>query len=202
MIGFFFSHQMFITKTWWNSTETMLWVFTFFLPEFLPGAQGQLLYFGVAYFSNIDMIIAKMAYNESYFFHFQSIWNRKEVKYSRSVPISKLWNCVLVCWEASSRHLQRWESYFFLILMLGTPCLVLWNEGFCLVDDIKYVLFCLPGLRENRRHPAAYLVHGAKALNNAFRTWTRKEVRQNFILSVIIILGIIPSLAFTAELNI
>uniref|UniRef100_A0A3B3VHV4 PHD finger protein 8 n=1 Tax=Poecilia latipinna TaxID=48699 RepID=A0A3B3VHV4_9TELE len=31
------------------------------------------------------------------------------------------------------------------------------------------------GLRENRRHPASYLVHGAKALNNAFRTWTRKE---------------------------
>uniref|UniRef100_A0A4W5KJM4 PHD finger protein 8 n=1 Tax=Hucho hucho TaxID=62062 RepID=A0A4W5KJM4_9TELE len=24
-------------------------------------------------------------------------------------------------------------------------------------------------------HPATYLVHGAKALNNAFRTWTRKE---------------------------
>lgn len=33
------------------------------------------------------------------------------------------------------------------------------------------------GLRENRRHPATYLVHGAKALNNAFRGWTRKEVR-------------------------
>ncbi len=32
------------------------------------------------------------------------------------------------------------------------------------------------GLRENRRHPATYLVHGAKALNNAFRSWTRKEV--------------------------
>lgn len=38
------------------------------------------------------------------------------------------------------------------------------------------VLFCLGGLRENRRHPATYLVHGAKALNNAFRGWTRKEV--------------------------
>lgn len=36
--------------------------------------------------------------------------------------------------------------------------------------------FCLTGLRENRRHPASYLVHGAKALNNAFRGWTRKEV--------------------------
>ena len=32
------------------------------------------------------------------------------------------------------------------------------------------------GLRENRRHPASYLVHGAKSLNNAFRGWTRKEV--------------------------
>lgn len=38
------------------------------------------------------------------------------------------------------------------------------------------VLFCPGGLRENRRHPATYLVHGAKALNNAFRGWTRKEV--------------------------
>uniref|UniRef100_A0A8C4YRT8 PHD finger protein 8 n=1 Tax=Gopherus evgoodei TaxID=1825980 RepID=A0A8C4YRT8_9SAUR len=28
----------------------------------------------------------------------------------------------------------------------------------------------------NRRHPAAYLVHGAKALNTAFRAWTRREV--------------------------
>lgn len=38
------------------------------------------------------------------------------------------------------------------------------------------MLSCLIGLRENRRHPATYLVHGAKALNNAFRGWTRKEV--------------------------
>uniref|UniRef100_A0A8C4I2K1 PHD finger protein 8 n=1 Tax=Dicentrarchus labrax TaxID=13489 RepID=A0A8C4I2K1_DICLA len=33
----------------------------------------------------------------------------------------------------------------------------------------------LDTFRENRRHPATYLVHGAKALNNAFRGWTRKE---------------------------
>ncbi|XP_066566238.1 histone lysine demethylase PHF8 isoform X2 [Amia ocellicauda] len=39
----------------------------------------------------------------------------------------------------------------------------------------KHLLDTFRGLRENRRHPAAYLVHGAKALNNAFRTWTRKE---------------------------
>lgn len=38
------------------------------------------------------------------------------------------------------------------------------------------MLLYLTGLRENRRHPATYLVHGAKALNNAFRGWTRKEV--------------------------
>lgn len=38
------------------------------------------------------------------------------------------------------------------------------------------MLVYIAGLRENRRHPATYLVHGAKALNNAFRTWTRKEV--------------------------
>ncbi|TNM87119.1 histone lysine demethylase PHF8 [Takifugu flavidus] len=39
----------------------------------------------------------------------------------------------------------------------------------------KHLLDTFRGLRENRRHPAAYLVHGAKALNNAFRGWTRKE---------------------------
>lgn len=39
----------------------------------------------------------------------------------------------------------------------------------------KHLLDTFRGLRENRRHPATYLVHGAKALNNAFRTWTRKE---------------------------
>lgn len=112
-------------------------------------------------------------------------------------------NFETVCWYVGKHLLDtfRGEKAEFLILMLGTPCLVLWGEGFCLVDDIEYVLFCLPGLRENRRHPAAYLVHGAKALNNAFRGWTRKEVGQNVILSIIILLGIIPSLAFTAELN-
>lgn len=47
---------------------------------------------------------------------------------------------------------------------------------------INLVLFCLTGLRENRRHPATYLVHGAKALNNAFRTWTRKEVKPYLLL--------------------
>lgn len=40
----------------------------------------------------------------------------------------------------------------------------------------SYVAVCYVGLRENRRHPASYLVNGAKALNNAFRSWTRKEV--------------------------
>uniref|UniRef100_A0A8C6NMQ0 PHD finger protein 8 n=1 Tax=Nothobranchius furzeri TaxID=105023 RepID=A0A8C6NMQ0_NOTFU len=39
----------------------------------------------------------------------------------------------------------------------------------------KHLLDTFRGLRENRRHPASYLVHGAKALNNAFRGWTRKE---------------------------
>uniref|UniRef100_A0A3B3RRG8 PHD finger protein 8 n=1 Tax=Paramormyrops kingsleyae TaxID=1676925 RepID=A0A3B3RRG8_9TELE len=39
----------------------------------------------------------------------------------------------------------------------------------------KHLLDTLRGLRENRRPPASYLVHGAKALNNAFRSWTRKE---------------------------
>lgn len=51
----------------------------------------------------------------------------------------------------------------------------------CLLFDIVILLalcYFLTGLRENRRHPATYLVHGAKALNNAFRSWTRKEVGQ------------------------
>lgn len=47
-------------------------------------------------------------------------------------------------------------------------------------SDVIFIVIdcaiCLGGLRENRRHPATYLVHGAKALNNAFRGWTRKEV--------------------------
>uniref|UniRef100_V9KE44 Histone lysine demethylase PHF8 n=1 Tax=Callorhinchus milii TaxID=7868 RepID=V9KE44_CALMI len=40
----------------------------------------------------------------------------------------------------------------------------------------KHLLDTFRGLRENGRHPAAYLVHGAKALNMAFRSWTKKEV--------------------------
>ncbi|XP_043829648.1 histone lysine demethylase PHF8 isoform X2 [Dromiciops gliroides] len=39
----------------------------------------------------------------------------------------------------------------------------------------KHILDIFRGLRENRRHPASYLVHGAKALNLAFRSWTKKE---------------------------
>ncbi|XP_072286832.1 histone lysine demethylase PHF8 isoform X2 [Pyxicephalus adspersus] len=39
----------------------------------------------------------------------------------------------------------------------------------------KHLLDTFRGLRENRRHPASYLLHGAKALNTAFRSWTKKE---------------------------
>ncbi|XP_049984273.1 histone lysine demethylase PHF8 isoform X2 [Alexandromys fortis] len=39
----------------------------------------------------------------------------------------------------------------------------------------KHILDIFRGLRENKRHPASYLVHGGKALNLAFRAWTRKE---------------------------
>ncbi|XP_029463773.1 histone lysine demethylase PHF8 isoform X2 [Rhinatrema bivittatum] len=39
----------------------------------------------------------------------------------------------------------------------------------------KHLLDTFRGLRENRRHPPAYLLHGAKALNMVFRSWTRKE---------------------------
>uniref|UniRef100_A0A673IUK6 Histone lysine demethylase PHF8-like n=1 Tax=Sinocyclocheilus rhinocerous TaxID=307959 RepID=A0A673IUK6_9TELE len=43
---------------------------------------------------------------------------------------------------------------------------VCWYVGKHLLDTFR---------GKNRRHPATYLVHGAKALNNAFRSWTRKE---------------------------
>ncbi|XP_040854141.1 histone lysine demethylase PHF8 isoform X2 [Ochotona curzoniae] len=39
----------------------------------------------------------------------------------------------------------------------------------------KHILDIFRGLRQNRRHPASYLVHGGKALNLAFRAWTKKE---------------------------
>ncbi|EDL07486.1 PHD finger protein 8, isoform CRA_b [Mus musculus] len=39
----------------------------------------------------------------------------------------------------------------------------------------KHILDIFRGLRENRRHPASYLVHGGKALNLAFRAWPKKE---------------------------
>ncbi|XP_048475784.1 histone lysine demethylase PHF8, partial [Rhincodon typus] len=39
----------------------------------------------------------------------------------------------------------------------------------------KHLLDTFRGLRENQRHPANYLVHGAKSLNVAFRSWTKKE---------------------------
>lgn len=61
-------------------------------------------------------------------------------------------------------------------------CLSLRTRVFtvCHGNIINVLLLCLTGLRENRRHPATYLVHGAKALNNAFRSWTRKEVDKMF----------------------
>ncbi|XP_072102311.1 histone lysine demethylase PHF8 isoform X1 [Mobula birostris] len=39
----------------------------------------------------------------------------------------------------------------------------------------KHLLDTFRGLRENGRHPAHYLVHGAKSLNMAFRSWMKKE---------------------------
>ncbi|XP_018096560.1 histone lysine demethylase PHF8 isoform X1 [Xenopus laevis] len=39
----------------------------------------------------------------------------------------------------------------------------------------KHLLDTFRGLRENRRQPASYLLHGAKALNTTFRAWTKKE---------------------------
>jgi len=40
---------------------------------------------------------------------YQSIWDRKASKHGRLIQVSKLWNGVLVCWQASARHLQRWD---------------------------------------------------------------------------------------------
>lgn len=68
-------------------------------------------------------------------------------------------------------HFIVYIFVFALILPLLNVCHVA-----CYFLLLLTVLFCLGGLRENRRHPATYLVHGAKALNNAFRGWTRKEV--------------------------
>uniref|UniRef100_A0A8C6NMQ8 PHD finger protein 8 n=1 Tax=Nothobranchius furzeri TaxID=105023 RepID=A0A8C6NMQ8_NOTFU len=48
---------------------------------------------------------------------------------------------------------------------------VCWYVGKHLLDTFR---------GEDFLHPASYLVHGAKALNNAFRGWTRKEVKLFF----------------------
>lgn len=81
-------------------------------------------------------------------------------------------NFETVCWYVGKHLLDTFRgedfiSYVF-VLTNGLACVC--------YSDIGNIIFCLSGLRENRRHPAAYLVHGAKALNNAFRGWTRKEV--------------------------
>lgn len=68
----------------------------------------------------------------------------------------------------------------FLCELLEWPVFIV-----CHGDTINFVLFCLTGLRENRRHPATYLVHGAKALNNAFRGWTRKEVSKSYSITLL-----------------
>uniref|UniRef100_A0A8C1XAY3 PHD finger protein 8 n=1 Tax=Cyprinus carpio TaxID=7962 RepID=A0A8C1XAY3_CYPCA len=52
---------------------------------------------------------------------------------------------------------------------------VCWYVGKHLLDTFRGELSPQSKGLENRRHPATYLVHGAKALNNAFRSWTRKE---------------------------
>lgn len=88
-------------------------------------------------------------------------------------------NFETVCWYVGKHLLDTFRGE-------GIQCIAyhprLGNHlsGLCFTvfrfDVINPVLLCLAGLRENRRHPATYLVHGAKALNNAFRTWTRKEV--------------------------
>lgn len=40
-------------------------------------------------------------------FH-QSIWDRKASEHGRLIQVSKLWDGVLVCWQASAWYLQRW----------------------------------------------------------------------------------------------
>lgn len=90
-------------------------------------------------------------------------------------------NFETVCWYVGKHLLDTFRGEMFnnfhnmhrmsLCEQLECPVFTL-----CYCDIINVVLFCLKGLRENRRHPATYLVHGAKALNNAFRSWTRKEV--------------------------
>lgn len=74
----------------------------------------------------------------------------------------------------------------------------------CHCDIIDLALFCVTGLRENRRHPATYLVHGAKALNNAFRSWTRKEVGKflfNYFIFTFFVHHLFPSYFFVSVLG-
>lgn len=88
-------------------------------------------------------------------------------------------NFETVCWYVGKHLLDTFRGeavqlsskYLCYVYYWQWPVLAV-----CHLDIINRVLLCLAGLRENRRHPATYLVHGAKALNNAFRTWTRKEV--------------------------
>lgn len=49
------------------------------------------------------------------------------------------------------------------------------------INPIFYSLFIyLAGLHKANKQPAAYLIHGAKIINGAFRSWTKKQVGYKF----------------------
>lgn len=88
-------------------------------------------------------------------------------------------NFETVCWYVGKHLLDTFrgeKAELILNIHVWNSSLSVLRRLFFFLLMIISLLFCLTGLRENRRHPAAYLVHGAKALNNAFRGWTRKEV--------------------------
>ncbi|KAJ0064173.1 hypothetical protein NL108_001474, partial [Boleophthalmus pectinirostris] len=84
-----------------------------------------------------------------------------------TAELFKFPNFETVCWYVGKHLLDTFRgrcSSLFMFIFVAS----------CYHQNIFFYGKCL-GLRENRRHPASYLVHGAKALNNAFRSWTRKE---------------------------
>lgn len=85
-------------------------------------------------------------------------------------------NFETVCWYVGKHLLDTFRGEFNEFHNVHMSCCEQPLFIICFCNIVNFVLFCFPGLRENRRHPATYLVHGAKALNNAFRGWTRKEV--------------------------
>lgn len=62
-----------------------------------------------------------------------------------------------------------------MLVTLVADLFVIWNN--CLIVALSVVLtFTFAGLHRANKEPAPYLILGAKILNAAFRSWTRKLV--------------------------